>query len=115
MALISGLVFDSEVGILVSIMAFMVVYGGMMLPAVWSYPSEIIPADESLIPNSVHWIALSLSTLAPSLVMSFMPENQVYPCFLFFFAYTFFIFLYFREYVVESNGLTYQEIILKFK
>ena len=47
--------------------------------------------------------------------MSIMPDEQVYPCFIFFFTYTFFAFLYFREYVVESNGLTYQEIILMFK
>jgi hypothetical protein len=106
-ALIVSLIYESEVGILVSIMAFMLVYGGMMLSAVWSYPSEIIPAGESLIPNTVHWVALSLSTLAPSVVMSLMPGNEVYPCFLFFFAYCFFAFIYFYENVVESNGLTY--------
>lgn len=114
-ALIASLIFESEVGILLSIMAFMMVYGGMLLSAVWSYPSEIIPASESLIPNTVHWIALSLSTLAPSLVMSVMPNNEVYPCFLFFFAYSFFAFIYFQGNVVDSNGLTYQEIILRFK
>ena len=99
-ALIFSLVLGWELGILLSIMAFMVVYGGMLLSAVWSYPSEIIPAAESLLPNTVHWIALSLSTMAPSLVMSLMPSDQVYPCFLFFFTYTFFAFLYFRENVV---------------
>lgn len=74
-ALIYSLIMESEVGILVSIMGFMIIYGGMLLSAVWSYPSEIIPAAESLIPNIVHWVALSLSTLAPSLVMSLMPHD----------------------------------------
>lgn len=47
----------------------MVVYGEMMLPAVWSYPYEIILAEESLIPKSVHRIALLLPTLDLSLVI----------------------------------------------
>lgn len=44
-ALIASLIFGSEEGILISIVAFMIVYGGMMLSAVWSYPSEIVPAS----------------------------------------------------------------------
>jgi hypothetical protein len=107
MVLICSLLIKSEVCILLSIMGFMIIYGGMMLSAVWSYPSEIIPAAESLIPNTVHWVALSLSTLAPSLVMSIMPTDEVYPCFFFFFGYTLFAYFYFKENVVESNGLTY--------
>lgn len=53
----------------------MFVFGGILLSAVWSYPSEILAPEQSLIPNIMHWIALSLSTLAPSLVMSIMPNN----------------------------------------
>jgi hypothetical protein len=75
LALVVSLILKEELLILVSIMVFMFVYGGMMLSAVWSYPSEIIPAAESLVPNVVHWVALSLSTLAPSLVMSLMPSG----------------------------------------
>jgi hypothetical protein len=111
LALIVSLIYRLEEMILLSIMAFMIIYGGMMLSAVWSYPSEIIPAAESLVPNTVHWIALSLSTLAPSLVMSIMPTDEVYPCFLFFLGYTLLAFFYFRAYVVESNGLSYQQTI----
>ena len=56
-----------------------------------------------------------MSTLAPSLVMSLMPDSEVYPCFIFFFGYSAFAWWYFREEVVESNGLSYQQIIEEFK
>lgn len=39
LALIGSLLLSSEVGILLSIIGFMIVYGGMLLSAVWSYPS----------------------------------------------------------------------------
>lgn len=107
-ALVIGLIIKNEFFILVCIILFMIVYGGMLLSAVWSYPSEIIPPKQSLIPNFVHWIALSLSTLAPSLVMSVMPNKEVYPCFVFFLAYTIFAAVYFEKYIVESNGLSYK-------
>ena len=53
----------------------MLVYGGLFLSAVWSYPSEILAPEKSLIPNIMNWIALSISTLLPSVVMSIMPND----------------------------------------
>lgn len=47
--------------------------------------------------------------------MSMMPNNEVYPCYIFFCLYSLFTFIHFKRQAVETNGLTYEEIINKFK
>lgn len=39
---------------------YMIIYGGSFISPIWSYPSEVIPASQTLIPNIVHWTALAL-------------------------------------------------------
>jgi len=63
--IVVSFIIESSQMILGSLILFMFVYGGILLSAVWSYPSEIISADQSLLPNLMHWITLSISTLAP--------------------------------------------------
>jgi hypothetical protein len=66
---------------------YMTVYGGSFISPIWSYPSKIVPASQSLIPNIVHWLALALSTLIPPVITGIMPKNNAYPVFLFFGLY----------------------------
>jgi hypothetical protein len=72
--LVLSLVFSYKTGIFISVATFMMVYG-ILLSVTWSYPSEILPASEALLPNIMHWLALSLSTLAPFFIMAAMPNN----------------------------------------
>lgn len=39
---------------------YMIIYGGSFISPIWSYPAEVIPASQALIPNIVHWTALAL-------------------------------------------------------
>ena len=66
---------------------YMAVYGAAFISPVWAYPSEIIPASESLLPNIMHWVALAISTLIPPLVTAALPHNNSYPVFFFFGIY----------------------------
>jgi len=92
----------------------MVIYGGSFIAPIWAYPSEIVPASQSLMPNIFHWIALALSTLIPPLVMKVMPDNNPYPVFLFFGIYGLLSLIPVVRYLRESDGLTYKEIIKSF-
>lgn len=84
---------------------------GIFINATWGYPSEVIPANEALPSNFVHWIALSLATLVPPVVSLYMPDFNPYPVFIFFAVYTFLGFLHVRFYLRETDGLTYKQII----
>jgi hypothetical protein len=91
------------------------VYGGSFIAPIWAYPSEIVPASESLLPNIFHWVALALSTLIPPLVMKVMPHHNPYPVFIFFGLYGFLSLIHLMRYLRESDGLTYKEIIKSFR
>lgn len=94
---------------------FMAVYGVSFISPIWSYPSEIIPASQALLPNIVNWLALALSTLIPPLVTGAMPNNNSYPVFLFFGIYGFLSFFHIFRHLRESDGKSYNEIIMSFK
>lgn len=86
---------------------------GFVSPA-WAYPSEIIPANEALPSNIVHWITLAIVLLIPPLVQGFNNGNP-FPVFIFLGMYCFIGFLHVRATIRESNGLKYKEIIKSFK
>lgn len=94
---------------------YMAVYGCAFVSPVWSYPSEIVPASQFLLPNIVHWIALAISTLIPPLVTAALPHNNSYPVFLFFGAYSIFGFFHVKFKLRESDGFTYNQILASFK
>lgn len=84
----------SSTASLVIMIIYMVVYGGSFISPVWSYPSEVIPASETIIPNIVHWTALALEILIPPLIAGKMPNNNAYPVFFFFGVYGLFGFIH---------------------
>jgi hypothetical protein len=85
----------------------MAIYGAAFISPIWAYPSEIIPASQSMIPNIVHWLALAFSTLIPPLITGAMPGHNPYPIFLFFGLYSFIGFIHVFRYLRESDGYTY--------
>ena len=66
---------------------YMLVYGASFLPVSWSYPSEIIPAEQAVYANVFGWIATSIVVSVPPIVVGAMPGNNAYPLFFFFGAY----------------------------
>jgi hypothetical protein len=50
----------SSTASLMIMVIYMMIYGGSFISPIWSYPSEVIPASETIIPNIVHWTALAL-------------------------------------------------------
>lgn len=86
---------------------FMMIYGGSFISPVWSYPSEIIPASKALIPNIIHWLGLSITTLIPPLVTGAMPHNNPYPVFIVLGVYGLLSFIHVFRDLKESDGKTY--------
>jgi hypothetical protein len=86
----------------------MIVYGGSFLPVSWSYPSEIVAAEQSVIPNVIGWIATAIVTSIPPIVVGAMPNGNAYPLFIFFGCYGIFgvIMIYLK--LIESKGKTYE-------
>ena len=90
---------------------FMALYGANILTIAWGYPSEILSPDVTTIPNIIGWIATSIVTSVPPLVVGAMPNGNAYPLFIFFGVYGViaYVVLHFR--MNESKGKSYEEII----
>jgi hypothetical protein len=93
----------------------MAVYGASYIAPVWSYPTEIVPAKQSTIPNIVQWLSLAISTLVPPLITGSMPNSNPYPIFIFYGIYTFIGFIHVFKMLKEPDGKSYYEIIQSFK
>ena len=109
-----ALFFEVEVLILLGMAIYMIIYGASFLPVSWSYPSEIIPAEQAVFANTFGWIATSIVVSVPPIIVGIMPGNNAYPLFFFFGAYSTFgsLALYFK--MVESKGRTYEEIVKEY-
>jgi MFS family permease len=94
---------------------YMAVYGASYIAPVWSYPTEIVPAKQSTIPNIVQWLSLAISTLVPPLITGSMPNSNPYPIFIFYGIYTFIGFIHVFKMLKEPDGKSYYEIIQSFK
>jgi MFS family permease len=94
---------------------YMAIYGASFISPIWSYPSEIIPASQSTVPNVIHWLALAISTLVPPVITGIMPNNNAYPVFIFFGIYGLLSFIHVFSQMKESDGKSYNEIIKSFK
>lgn len=90
---------------------YMAAYGASFLPSSWSYPSEIMPANKSILPNAAGWIATAIVTSVPPIIVGAMPDHNAYPLFIFFGTYGIFGFTILFMYMVESKNKTYEEII----
>lgn len=115
LALVVAMIYEQVLSILMILCIYMAVYGAGFINPIWSYPSEIIPASESLPSNIVQWISLALCMLVPPLIEGIMPKNNPYPAFIFFGLYGFLGFAHVRCTIRESNGLTFKQIIQSFK
>lgn len=105
----------SSTSSLIIMIIYMMIYGGSFISPIWSYPSEVIPASETIIPNIVHWTALALEILIPPLIAGKMPNNNAYPVFFFFGIYGIFGFIHVFRCLRQTDGLTYNEIIKSYK
>jgi MFS family permease len=114
-ALVLAMIFEKVLPSLMIMCIFMVVYGGSFISPIWSYPSEIIPASQALLPNIMHWLALAISTLIPPAITGIMPNSNPYPVFIFFGIYGFISMIHVFKSMRESDGKTYNEIINSFK
>lgn len=115
LALVVAMIYEQVLSILIILCIYMAVYGAGFISPIWAYPSEIIPASESLPSNILHWITVALCMLVPPLVSGIMPNNNPYPVFIFFGLYGFLGFAHVRWTLRESNGLTFKQIIQSFK
>lgn len=87
--------------------SYMILYGATFLPISWSYPSEIIPAEQSIYPNIISWISLTIVVSVPPIIVGIMPDHNAYPLFFFFGLYGAVGFVYLLFKMVESKGRTY--------
>lgn len=108
-ALAIGMIFNNQLVVMILMCLFMAVYGAAFISPIWSYPSEIVPAAQSTIPNITHWLALAASTLIPPLVTGAI--GNPYPVFIFFGLYSFIGFAHIFRHLKESDGYTYNQII----
>jgi len=65
-------------------------------------------AEQSLFPNIMGWIATSIVTSVPPIIVGIMPNNNAYPLFLFFGVYSIFGLVVLAMKMVESKGRTYE-------
>lgn len=93
---------------------FMLLYGATFLPVSWSYPSEIIPAEQAVFANTLGWIATCIVVSVPPIIVGAMPDHNAYPLFFFFGIWGVFGSLYVFCSMVESKGRTYEEIIKEY-
>lgn len=114
LALSTSMYFEEVFSAKVIMCLYMAIYGGAFISPIWSYPSEIIPASEAVIPNVAHWLALATSTLIPPIVAGMMPNDNPYPVFVFFGLYGFLSFIHVYKDAKESDGKAYDEIIQSF-
>ena len=94
--LVIAMVFRNIIALLIVMSIFMIIFGGAFINQNWSYPSEVIPARESTIPNITHWLALAFTNLVPPLVSGVMPNSNPFPVFIFFGIYCFIGYLHVR-------------------
>ncbi len=113
-AIAISLYFEKEDIIVTMMCLYMVAYGGSFLPVSWSYPSEIVAAEQTLIPNVIGWIGTSIVTSVPPIIIGAMPDHNAFPLFFFFGGYAIFGFTVIYLKLIESKGLTYEEIISKY-
>ena len=96
-AMVTSMIFHQVAAAFVLMCIFMIIFGGAFINQNWAYPSEVIPASESRIPNIVHWLTLSTANLVPPLVSGAMPNNNPFPVFIFFGIYCFIGFIHVRR------------------
>jgi hypothetical protein len=113
-ALTMAMIYSNVLALMLLMCIFMAVYGLGFLSPIWAYPSEVIPASESLPSNILHWVTLAICLLIPPLVKGFNNGNP-YPVFIFFGIYGLIGFIHVRSVIRESNGLTFKEIVKSFK
>lgn len=113
-ALVIAMIYEQVLSLIIIMSLFMAIYGAGFLSPIWSYPSEIIPASQSLPSNILHWVTLALCMLVPPLVSGFNKGNP-FPVFIFFGIYGIIGFIHVRFTLRESNGLNYKQIIQSFK
>jgi hypothetical protein len=89
-----SMMYSQVIGSLTIMIIYMIVYGGSFISPIWSYPAEVIPASQAVIPNIVHWTALALEILIPPLIAGGMPNHNAYPVFFFFGIYGLFAFIH---------------------
>ena len=65
---------EEIIGSFVMMIVFMLIFGSSFINQNWALPSEVIPANESTIPNIVQWLCLSFSNLVPPIVGGLMPN-----------------------------------------
>lgn len=103
------------IAIEVILCVYMTVYGLTYIAPIWAYPSEIIPASQTIFPNILNYVSLATSMLIPPIIVKIMPENNPYPVFLFFGGYGLLAVIHMIKTLRESDGYTYHEIISSFR
>ena len=89
-----GEVFTRKIVVLVFIMIYMIMFGLLVTPVLWSYPIEIIPPSQVGVTVMITWIALAITVIVPPLILEQMPGNNPYPIFFFFGGYMVASFVY---------------------
>ncbi len=84
LAIAVTLIEQIEVAILLFMSIYMALYGGNILTVCYSYPSEVMAPHMAVYPNIMNWIALTLVTSVPPIIVGAMPDNNAYPLFFFF-------------------------------
>lgn len=85
------------------IIAFMIIYGLTIGPAVWLYVPEIIPAKIVPPATFMNWLGVSISVIVTPIVIE--EVHSPYPVFLFFGAISLVFFVMNWFMVVETKGL----------
>jgi hypothetical protein len=86
----------------------MALYGSCILTVCYSYPSEVMAPHMAVYPNILNWIALTLVTSVPPIIVGIMPDNNAYPLFFFFGGYSIIASIVVFTFMRESKGLTFK-------
>ena len=87
LAIAITLIEQVEVAILLFMSIYMALYGANILTVCYSYPSEVMAPQMAVYPNIFNWIALTIVTSVPPVIVGIMPDNNAYPLFFFFGGY----------------------------
>jgi hypothetical protein len=109
-----AMIYYNVLAIMILMCIYMAIYGLGFLSPIWSYPSEVIPANKAMSANILQWVTLAICLLVPPLITGSNNGNP-FPVFFFFGIYGLIGFIHVRATIRESSGLTYKQLISSFK
>lgn len=86
-------------------------YAATIGSVIWLYVTELMPTEYVPLASSMNWLSAAISVIATPYVLEAV--GNPYPVFFFFGGILLIFFFFNNRYLVETRGITHDEIVAK--